>query len=176
MLREVRPGAVRGREISIFMRSPRRELWICSMTVGIALSAGCQALRWPWSGERFESGPAAVQELIVSAPDGAASPSLNQFWVRNTLVIDLQSVAGSGQARLAPKPGAAWPVRIAFRVRPGAFGALEVRGEQRVVMPIAPEGGEFRDLELAPGLYTSSTEVLVVGWTPHVVADQSPGS
>lgn len=157
------------------MRDSRRAFSICSMTVCMALLAGCHVLRWPWWGERIDSGPAAVQELIVSAPDSAAAPALNQYWVRNTLVIDLQSVAGSGQARLAPKPGAAWPVRITFRVRPGAFGALEVRGEQRVVMPIAPEGGEVRDLELAPGVYTSSTEALEIGWSPHSVADQSPG-
>jgi hypothetical protein len=153
----------------------RRGFWICIVTVSIALAGGCHALRLPGWGERIDSGPAVVNELIVSAPDGAAQPSLNQYWVRNTLVIDLQSVAGSGRARLAPKPGAAWPARIAFRVRPGAFGALEVRGDQRVVMPIAPEGGEFRDIELAPGVYTSSTQALEIGWSPHRVPDQSPG-
>lgn len=157
------------------MRDSRRHFWICSTTVGIALLGGCHALRLPWWGERIDSGPASVHELIVSAPEGAAAPALNQYWVRNALVIDLQSVAGSGRARLAPKPGAAWPVRIAFRVRPGAFGALEVRGDQRVVMPIAPEGGEFRDLELAPGVYTSSTEAIEIGWSPHAASDQSPG-
>lgn len=145
------------------------------MTVGVSLMAGCRVLDWSWWGASVDSGPAAVDELIVSAPEGFAAPSLNQYWVRNTLVIDLQSVAGSGRARLAPKPGAAWPVRIAFRVRPGAFGALEVRGDQRVVIPIAPEGGEPHDLELAPGVYTSTTRQLEIGWNPHAVADQLPG-
>jgi hypothetical protein len=158
-----------------FMRDSRRAFWICAVTVGIGLAGGCHALRWPWWGERSETRAAAVDELIVSAPQGGTLPALPQYWSRNTLVIDLQSVAGSGQARIAPKPGAAWPARLAFRVRPGAFGALEVRVNQRVVMPIAPEGGEPRDLELTPGVYTPETQVLEIGWGPHIAADQSPG-
>jgi hypothetical protein len=153
----------------------RQAFRICIVAVCISLAGGCHVLRWPWWGERVDSGPLAVNELIVSAPNSAVAPALNQYWVRNTLVIDLQSVAGSGGARLAPKPGAAWPVRIAFRVRPGTFGALEVRGDQRVVMPVAAEGAEVRHLELAPGVYTSSTAALDVAWGPHSAADQSPG-
>jgi hypothetical protein len=149
------------------MRSARRAFFIGSMTVLLAVSGGCHALRWPWSDERAESRAAIVDELIVSAPEGATLPAFPQYWSRNTLVVDLQAVAGSGHARIAPKRGAAWPARLAFRVRPGAFGALEVRGEQRVVMPIAPEGTDPRDLELAPGMYTSSTEALEIGWGPH---------
>jgi hypothetical protein len=150
-------------------RSPRA-FWICILALTVSLTAGCHTLRWPW-GARSEPASAAVTELIVSAPEGAAIPSLSQYWMRNTLVIDLQSVTGSGRARLAPKPGASWPARIGFRVRPGAFGALDVRGTQRVVLPIAPEGGDVHDLELVPGIYTASTEFLEIAWLPA----QSPG-
>jgi hypothetical protein len=153
------------------MRSARRAFFVGSMTVLLAVAGGCSALRWPWWGERSESRAAAVDELIVTSPDGSTLPAFPQYWSRNTLVIDLQSVAGSGRARIAPKPGAAWPARVAFRVRPGAFGALEVRGDQRVVMPVAPEGADVRDLELAPGVYTSSTQALEVAWGSHAAVD-----
>ena len=155
------------------MRDSRRALFIASMTVFLAGAGGCHALRWPWWGERTESRTAAVDELIVSPSEGSTLPALPQYWSRNTLVIDLQSVAGSGGARVAPKPGAAWPARLAFRVRPGAFGALEVRGEQRVIMPIAPEGAEARDLELAPGVFTSATQALEIAWGPHTGVGQA---
>jgi hypothetical protein len=157
------------------MRSAPRAFFVASMTVLLALASGCQHLRWPWWGERTESRASTVDELVVTAPDEGTLPPLPQYWVRNTLVLDLQSVAGTGRARIAPKPGAAWPARLAFRVRPGAFGALEVRGEQRVVLPIAPEGGEVRDLELAPGIYTPSTQALEIGWSPHMATAQSSG-
>jgi hypothetical protein len=117
----------------------------------------------------------SICSMTVAISLAAGCHALRWPWWGEHIDSGPESVAGSGRARLAPKPGAAWPVRIAFRVRPGAFGALEVRGDQRVVMPIAPEGGEVRDLELAPGVYTSSTQTLEIGWSPHSAPDQSPG-
>jgi hypothetical protein len=56
-------------------------------------------------------------------------------------------------------------VRIAFRVTPGSIGVLEVRGEERMVMPVAQEGGQPIDLELAPGVYIATTVQLKVHWS-----------
>jgi hypothetical protein len=56
-------------------------------------------------------------------------------------------------------------VRIAFRVTPGSIGVLEVRGEERMVMPVAQAGGQPIDLELAPGIYIGTTVKLKVHWS-----------
>src|SRR5215471_13117572 len=51
----------------------------------------------------------------------------------------------------APRPPSdGWPVRLAVRVMPGSLGELDVRGAQRVVLPIVPAGGKPVDLELPP--------------------------
>jgi len=54
-------------------------------------------------------------------------------------------------------------VRVALRVTPGAIGVLEVRGAQRVILPITA-GGKPVDLELPPGVYTPTTQQLTVSW------------
>ena len=59
-----------------------------------------------------------------------------------------------------------WPARLAVRVTPGAVGLVEVRGEQRLSLPITPAGGKPVDLELAPGTYTQKTRELSVSWAP----------
>jgi hypothetical protein len=56
-------------------------------------------------------------------------------------------------------------MRMAFRVTPGSIGVLEVRGEQRMVMPVAQEGATPIDLELVPGVYTATTAQLKVHWS-----------
>jgi hypothetical protein len=60
-------------------------------------------------------------------------------------------------------------VRLAFRVRPGAFAVLEVRGDERVSLPINPTGSAPIDLQLAPGVYTPKTPQLTVSWGPAAV-------
>src|ERR1700726_2789705 len=67
--------------------------------------------------------PAPVHELHISAAAGVPS-SFPQYWKRNTLVLDLTAASGSGSITLKPAEGAAWPVRLAFRVRPGAIWGL----------------------------------------------------
>ena len=151
-----------------------------AVTVLLALLAGCGGLpqmRWPW-GARLAPAPQLVGELVVSAPDAAAPPALTQQWLRNALVIDMQAAGGTGRAYLAPKPRAPWPPRVAFRVRPGSFGMLEVRGDQRVVLPIASEGSQPIDLELVPGVYSPTTARLEIDWGPLAppAADHSPGA
>jgi hypothetical protein len=144
----------------------------------LGILAGCSAASWlPWSrppaAERVRE---PVIELVASAPADAAVPVFTQYWHGNTLVLDLQDAGTSGRILLAPKPGGTWPRRLAFRVRPGVFGILEVRGDQRVVVPIALEGAEAVDVQLAPGVYSRATERLDLVWGSRVSSEaQSPG-
>ncbi|MFO7276789.1 MAG: hypothetical protein DIU56_007115 [Pseudomonadota bacterium] len=147
-------------------RIRERAAYIASAALWIAALTGCGAtssFRWPWA-ERPEPPPAAVIELSITGEDGGARTGFPQYWKRNTLLIDLQSASGEGSIVLKPRPGGSWPARLAFRVMPGRVGRLELLGEERVVLPIAPEGGSPVDLELRPGLYRPSTEHVVVRW------------
>jgi hypothetical protein len=120
---------------------------------------------WPWHHE--PPPPAApVHELEVS---GSLAPA--QYWKRNTLLIDLSAASGSGQIVLTPPAGHSWPVRLAFRVRPGAFGELEVRGAAREVLSISAVGARPMDLELPPGIYDTSTRQITVSWGPAQPAE-----
>jgi hypothetical protein len=130
-------------------------------------AAGCGHLspHWPWHHQ--PAPPAApVHELDISrAPDGApAADAYPQLWKRNTLVVDLSAASGSGSITLKPPAGTTWPVRLALRIMPGSIGELDVRGAQRLILPVTPSGGKPVDLELAPGVYTSSTLQLTVSW------------
>ena len=127
------------------------------LAVLLALGA-CSHLHWPWH-KAPPVPPTPVHELTIS---GAATPA--QYWKRNTLLVDLSAASGTGQIVLAPTAGSTWPVRLAFRVTPGAFGALEVRGAAREVLPIAPSGTAPIDLELTPGVYDAGTPQITVSW------------
>lgn len=126
----------------------------------LAASSGCSHLHWPWH-KKPAPPPASVHELDIT---GSATPA--QYWKRNTLVIDLSAAGGSGSLTLKPASGNTWPVRLAFRVTPGAFGVLEVQAAQRAVLPIHPEESAVVDLELAPGLYRADTAQITVSWGP----------
>jgi hypothetical protein len=135
----------------------------------VLLAAGCghlPAMHWPWHPHPASApAPAPVHELDISAAAGDPG-SFPQYWKRNTLVVDLTAASGSGSITLRPADGAAWPVRLAFRVRPGAIGVLEVRADQRLNLPITPAAGKPIELELAPRLYTSRTKQMSVTWGP----------
>jgi len=129
------------------------------------LLAGCSpfsAMRWPWS-HQPPAPPVAVNELIVTTASGVAA-AFPQYWKRNTLLVDLHDASQEGALVLQPRAGGAWPVRLAFRVTPGAIGVLEVRGDERVLLPVAQAGAPV-DLELAPGVYTATTAQLKVHWS-----------
>jgi hypothetical protein len=133
----------------------------------VLLAGGCAhlpAMHWPWH-QRPASAAAPVHELDISAAAGVPS-SFPQYWKRNTLVVDLTGASGSGSITLKPADGAAWPVRLAFRVAPGAIGVLEVRADQRLNLPITPAAGKPIDLELTPRMYTSRTPQMSVTWGP----------
>jgi hypothetical protein len=139
------------------------------VTVGMGaavLVAGCShfsAMRWPW-GHKAQSPPPAVNELVETDPSGNAA-SYPQYWKRNTLLVDLHGVAAEGSLVLTPRAGTLWPVRLAFRVTPGSIGVLEVRGEQRMILPVAQEGRQPVDLELVPGVYAATTAQITVRWS-----------
>jgi hypothetical protein len=132
----------------------------------LALSAAAcghlPAAHWPWHRES-PAAPAPVHELDISGAAGAAFP---QYWKRNTLLLDLSAASGSGSITLRPASASGWPLRVAFRITPGAIGVLEVRAAQRTSLPIAAGNGRPVDLELAPGVYTPQTEQITVSWAP----------
>jgi hypothetical protein len=99
----------------------------------------------------------------------SGSTSVPQYWKRNTLLVDLTAASGQGQLVLAPAPGGAWPVRLAFRVTPGSFGALEVTGTAREVLQITGTGVKPVDLELPPGIYGAGTAQITVSWGPQIL-------
>jgi hypothetical protein len=123
--------------------------------------------KWPFS-RAPAAAPQPVSELVVEPAAGTVGGFL-QFWDRNTLLIDLRSVSGSGAATLRRRAGAAWPVRLAFRVSPASIGELEVRGDVRVLFPIAAaEGGIV--LKLSPDVYSENTNEIRLAWAPAPAA------
>jgi len=125
-------------------------------------AAGCSHLHWPWH-KQPPPAPQPVHYLEVSG--SGASAVLAQYWKRNTLVLDMSGASGSGSLTLRP-PADGWPVRLAVRVMPGSLGELDVRGAQRVVLPIVPAGGKPVDLELPPAVYPPKTMEVTVTWGP----------
>jgi hypothetical protein len=157
-----RAGAVRA---SAAARARGVTARVAIVTLAAMAAAGCGHLRphWPWQ-HRPAPPPAPVHELDISgAPAADAFP---QYWKRNTLLVDLSAASGSGSITLKPVAGHEWPVRLAFRVSPGAVGELDVQGAQRLVLPVTPSGGKPVDLELAPGIYPGQTPQMTVAWAP----------
>jgi hypothetical protein len=59
-----------------------------------------------------------------------------------------------------------WPVRIAFRMSPSRFETLQVRGAQRIVLPLSTAGGVVQ-AELPASAYDKDTKSLAVSWGTH---------
>jgi hypothetical protein len=135
-----------------------------AVAMALMLITGCAHLHWPWH-HAPPPPPAPVHELDMSGAVG-----FPQYWKRNTLLVDLRGASGSGSAVMKPIAGTTWPVRLGFRVTPGAFGTLEVRGEQRVLLPISASGAQPIELELPPGVYAAKTPEITVSWGPGGVA------
>jgi len=102
--------------------------------------------------------------MLELAEDGTPTNAFPQYWARNTLVIDMQSAASAGKFILKPRRGHDWPMRLAFRARPGTLGLIEVRAAQRMLIPVTREGTAAVDIELVPGVYTVKTEQMTVQW------------
>jgi hypothetical protein len=140
----------------------------------LTIAAGCSHMphpHWPWH-SKPEPAPVVVHELVITTTEGAEA-AYPQYWNGNTLIVDLRLGGGQGSAILKPREHTVWPVRIAFRVLPGQFGALEVHAAQRAVLPITTTGTKPVDLELAPGVFIMKSPQIAVSWGP---ADQSSGT
>jgi hypothetical protein len=132
-------------------------------------------VHWPWT--RLPPAPSEkADELLVTAGDTSSVVAYPQFWMRNTLILDLRDVSGTGSAVVQPRTGTTWPIRMAIRVRPGQVGTVEVSGDQRVVFPVTNEGMRAVDLELTPGVYTPKTHQVVVRWRPEPTRIVAPAS
>jgi hypothetical protein len=147
---------------------PARHAAACAAALVLAsLVGGCSGYvltkpNWPWH-HSPPPPPTPVHELDIT---GAAADTYSQYWKRNSLLVDLSGARGSGSITLKPTEGSTWPVRLAFRVTPGAIGALDVHGAQRTLLPITGSGSAPIDLELAPGMFTPSTAQISVTWGP----------
>lgn len=161
---------------------------LLAVSLILATLAGCSALRmpdvnmpklrWPFSAKPVPA-PEPVDEVIFEAPaavsPAAAVVAFPQYFKRNTLIIDLTSASGSGSVLLRPKTPAGWPMRVAFRVKPGSFEALEVRADQRVLLPLtASSTRPTQDLSLPPGSYQVRTESMLLRWGLAVPPALSP--
>lgn len=131
--------------------------------VCLALVA-CSHLHWPF--RRKPPAPEVAHALAITTPAGVPTSSYPQYWQRNTVVLDLQLISGSGEIEVRPLPNHAWPVRIALRVRPGSVGQLEAQADQRIVIPVTASGAKPLDLELPPGVYSASSMQMSVRWGP----------
>jgi len=130
---------------------------------------------WPFH-KKAKPGPAAVHELNLVNADGSEA-SYPQYWVRNTLVLDLSGVGGTGSVAARLPEETPWPVRVAVRVRPGSVDQLEILGEERNVLPVSREGTKPIDLTLAPSVYTPKTAAIYISWGPMpVFADAAPSA
>jgi hypothetical protein len=87
--------------------------------------------------------------------------------MRNTLIVDLQGVSGTGSVTLKPREHTQWPIRVAFKVTPGSVGEIEVKAAQRTILPITTSGTKPVVLELTPGAFSMKTSQMVVAWGPN---------
>jgi hypothetical protein len=137
----------------------------CAVVAASLLLGGCASVRahWPFR-HHGVAAPQPVAELLVQLPGQGAPPVVLQYWERNTLIVDLTSVAGAGSVTLRPNAERGWPMRIAFRMSPRRFEVLEVRGAERMLLPVAAGSSESVTAELPPGLYGADTPQLMVSW------------
>lgn len=152
-------------------RMPGASVLRAAGLVAVTLSlAGCShfpSLHWPWH-HKPAPPPPEVHELDETSGAGTAA-SFPQYWMRNTLIVDLQGASGSGNVVLKPREGTTWPVRMAFKVMPGSIGELEIKAEQRTVLPVKAEGSKPIVLELSPGIYVPKSPQISVSWGPNPV-------
>jgi hypothetical protein len=142
---------------------------LVTLAAMIACSAGLSACGtmhmphvWPFY-KKPKAAPLAVNELNLVNADGSPA-TYPQYWKRNTLVIDLTGVGGAGSFAARLPEEATWPVRVAVRVRPGSVQQIEILGEERNVLPVAPEGTQPIDLEFAPSVYRPRTAAIYISW------------
>jgi hypothetical protein len=129
---------------------------------------------WPFH-KKVKPAPEAVHELNLVNADGSAA-TYPQYWVRNTLVVDLSGVGGQGSVAARLPDEATWPVRVAVRVRPGSVDQIEVLGEERNVLPVSRDGTKPIELTLASSVYTPKTAAIYISWGPMPVFADPPST
>lgn len=147
-------------------------VWLAALSTVVAGCSHMPQPHWPWH-HKPAPPPEVVHELLITTPEGADMP-FPQYWKGNTLVIDLRLAGGQGSAVLKPREHTLWPVRMAFRVMPGQFGALEVQAHQRVVLPITTSGSKPVDLDLDPGVFIMKSAQVGLSWGPAAVSAAAP--
>ncbi len=179
---------VKRQSISKWPRSGARSASLLMMLGLVTALTGCSSLQMPQMRWPFAAKPApvpdTVDEILFESPVvGAPVNAFPQYFRRNTLIIDLTAASGAGSVMMRPKTAAGWPVRVAFRVKPGSFEALEINAGQRVLLPVVARAKRpTLDLELPPALVRArSDDALQLRWgavVPPPVAqpasDQSP--
>ena len=147
-----------------------------------ATTVGAQACsRWPWQRAAARTCPGTSTRRSRAARGGARARHRRRCPRRLSAALAAQHAAGGsvlGQRRGQRAAAAGRRQRLAGAPRvarhPGAIGVLEVRGAQRVILPISA-GGKPVDLELPPGVYTPTTPQLTVSWGAAVAPQpQSP--
>jgi hypothetical protein len=130
--------------------------------------ASCGSVNlWPF-GKKKQRAPERVNELNLVHADGSPA-DFPQYWLRNTLVIDLSGASGTGGIAARLPPDTTWPVRMAVRVYPGGVQQIEILGEERNVLPVITTGTKTIDIEVAPTVYTARTAAIYVSWGPMPV-------
>ena len=149
-------------------RNCRNGAFLLMALACLGSAAGCSTVKsyWPWQ-KAPPAAPQPVRELNVNVPADMAMPVVLQFWERNTLVLDLQQVPPTGQVMLTRDGDKAWPARIAFRMSPSRFETLQVRGAQRIVLPLSTAGDGVVQAELPASAYDKDTMSLQVSWGTH---------
>jgi hypothetical protein len=149
------------------INKPGAAITAASLLLAAGLSlAGCASVsaHLPWR-HKAPPPPEVSTALTVATPDGAAL-AWPQVWERNDVVLDMSGVAATGAAVVMPRSGLAWPVRVALRVTPGSIGAIDVRGAQRLVVPVPVSGAGTVNIELPAGVYVAATKQITLNWGP----------
>jgi hypothetical protein len=157
------------------MESPLVKFRLALVVAGCLALCACATTSklWPFH-KKPKPAPEAVHEFDLVNSDGTPA-SFPQYWQRNTVVIDLSGISGSGNVAARLPADTTWPVRVAVRVRPGSVQQLEIQGEERNVLPVSAEGTKLIDLELAPSVYTPKTAAIYISWGPMpVFAEAGP--
>jgi hypothetical protein len=146
-----------------FRLAPGLSMAVACCLVLTACSSYQVQMGWPPISKKPKPVPEAVNELNLVNADGTPA-NFPQYWKRNTLVIDLSAIGAAGNFAARLPEGTTWPVRVAVRVRPGSVGQLEILGEERNILPVAPEGTMPIDIEFAPSVYTPKTAAIYISW------------
>ena len=140
-----------------------RLLFIAAFSVVLSACSSLHAPKiWPFY-KKPKPAPEVVHEVDLLNADGTPA-SFPQYWKRNTLVIDLSGASGMGSVTARLPEETTWPVRVAVRVRPGSVQQLDIQGEERSVLPVAPEGNLPIDLELMPSVFRPTTQAIYINW------------